>query len=64
MFIKHIEKTKKCDCVVEFIILMIFTCSTCFGRHIAHHQELKNCNCSLWFYICFWLPAAAMADLI
>ena len=30
---------------------MIFNCSTCFGRHIAHHQELKNCNCSLWIYI-------------
>jgi hypothetical protein len=26
-------------------------CSTCFEQHIAHHQELKNCNCSLWFYM-------------
>ena len=25
-------------------------------------QELKNFNCSLWFYIRFWLPAAAMAQ--
>ena len=33
-------------------------CSTCSGRHTAHHQELKNCNYSLWFYICLWLPAA------
>jgi hypothetical protein len=32
---------------------------TCFGRHIAHHQELKNCNCSLWFYTRFCLPIAA-----
>ena len=32
-----------------------------FWRHTAHHRELKNCNCSLWFYIRFWLPAAAMA---
>ena len=41
---------------------MFFNCSTCFGRHTAHHQELKNCNCSLWFYIRCWLPAAAMAQ--
>ena len=29
----------------------------CFGWHTAHRQELKNCNCSLWFYISFWSPA-------
>jgi len=23
---------------------------TCFGRPHAHHQELKNCSSSLWFY--------------
>jgi len=34
---------------------MFLNCSTCFGRNTAHHQELKNCNCSLWFYIRFWL---------
>jgi hypothetical protein len=39
---------------------MFLNCSTCFGRHTAHHQELKNCNCSLWFYIRLWLPSAAM----
>ena len=28
-------------------------CSTCFERHTAHHQELKNIICNLWFtYIC------------
>jgi hypothetical protein len=41
---------------------MFLNCSTCFGRHTAHHQELKNCNWNLWFYICFWLPAAAIAE--
>jgi hypothetical protein len=42
---------------------MFLNCSTCFGRHTAHHQEFKNCNFSLWFYIRFWLPvAAAMAE--
>jgi hypothetical protein len=35
---------------------MFLNCSTCFGRHTAHHQELKNFNCSLWFYIRVWLP--------
>jgi hypothetical protein len=30
---------------------MFLNCSTCFERHTAHHQELKNCNCSLWIYI-------------
>jgi len=41
---------------------MFINCSTCFEQHTAHHQELKNCNCSLWFYICLWLPAAVMAQ--
>ena len=36
---------------------MFLNCSTCFERHTAHHQELKNCNCSLWFYIRLRLPA-------
>jgi len=53
---------QRCDRVVEFIIPMFLNCSTCFGRNTAHHQELKNCNCSLWFYIRLWLPAAAMAQ--
>jgi hypothetical protein len=48
--------------VVEFIIPVFLNCSTCFGQHTAHHEELKNCNCSLWFYIRFTLPAAAMAE--
>jgi len=32
------------------------------AQHVSsdttHHQELQNCNCNLWFYICLWLPAA------
>jgi hypothetical protein len=38
---------------------MLLNFSTCLGRHTAHHQKFKNCNCSLWFYIRFWLPVAA-----
>jgi len=56
------KEPTRCNHVVEFIIPVFLNCSTCFGRHTAHHQELKNCNCSLWFYISFWLPAAAMAE--
>jgi hypothetical protein len=41
---------------------VFLNCSTCFGRHTAYHQELKDCNCSLWFYIRLWLPVAAMAE--
>jgi hypothetical protein len=35
----------------QFIILTFIYSSTCFGRHHAHHQELDNCNSSLWFYL-------------
>jgi hypothetical protein len=48
----------RCDRVLEFIIPVFLNCSTCFERHTAHYQELKNCNCSLWFYIPLRLPAA------
>jgi hypothetical protein len=61
LYLSQKEPTS-CDRVVEFIIPMFLNCSTCFGQHTTHHQELKNCNCSLWFYICFWLLVAAMAE--
>jgi hypothetical protein len=41
---------------------MFLNCSTCFERHTAHHQELKNCNYNLWFYIRLWLLAAVIAE--
>jgi len=56
------KEPTRCDHEVEFIIPMFLNCSTCFGRHTTYHQKLKNCNCSLWFYIRFLLPAAAMAQ--
>jgi len=56
------KEPTRCNRVVEFIIPMFLNCSTCFGRHTAHHQELKNCNCSLWFYVRLWLPVAEMAE--
>jgi len=47
--------TKKMRPCSRIIIPMCLNRSTCFERHTAHHQEPKNCNCSLWFYIRFWL---------
>jgi len=44
---------------IEFIIPIFINCSTCSERLTSHHQELKNSNCSIWFYIHLWLPAAA-----
>ena len=33
-----------------FYLKFIYS-STCFGRPHAHHQELKKCSSSLWFYL-------------
>jgi len=60
--VKLIERTNKMQPCSRIYYSNVLNCSTCFGWHTAHHQELKNCNCSLWFYICFWLPAAVMAE--
>ena len=54
----RIEITNKMRPCSRFIIPVFLNFSTFFDRHTAHHQELKNCNCSLWFYIRLWLPAA------
>jgi len=59
-----IKKTTRCKRVVEFIIPVFLNCSTCFRRHTAHYQGLKNCNCSLWFYVRLWLPVAMMAQAL
>jgi len=54
----HLEITNKMGPSVRIYYSDVFNCSTCFERHTVHHQELKNCNCSLWFYIRLWLSAA------
>ena len=38
--------------IFQFIILTFVYISTSFGRFPAHHQELNDCNDSLWFYLC------------
>ena len=37
--------------IFQFIILTFIYSSTCFGRSLAHHQELNVCSGSLWFYL-------------
>jgi hypothetical protein len=37
--------------IFQFIILTFIYSSTCFGRSLAHHQELNDCSSSLWFYL-------------
>jgi hypothetical protein len=63
---KRVSKFKVCKsvhhCTIEtshqpdattfqFIILTFIYSSICFGRFPAHHQELNDCNGSLWFYL-------------
>jgi len=37
--------------IFQFFILTFVYSSTCFGRFPAHHQDLNDCNGSLWFYL-------------
>ena len=61
--INYLEITNKMWPCIRTYYSKVSYCSTCFERHDAHHQELKNCICSLWFYIRLWLPAAVKAQL-
>ena len=40
-FVKYVEIKCQLDATEVFIADLI-ACSTCFGRHYAHHQELKS----------------------
>src|SRR5215475_7755573 len=37
--------------IFQFIVLTFVYSSTCFGRFLAHHQELNDCSGSLCFYL-------------
>jgi hypothetical protein len=58
-----LERTYKMCFFFIFYYSSVLNCSTCFGRHSAHHQELNDCSGSLWFYLrivvtvvlCSWL---------
>jgi len=44
----------------QFIILTFIYSSACFWGPRAHHQKLKNCSSSLWFYLCLsWSDRSA-----
>jgi len=34
---------------LQFIILTFIYSSICFGRPLAHHRDLNDCNSGLWF---------------
>jgi hypothetical protein len=40
--------------VFQFIILTFIYSSTCFGRFLAHRQDLNDCSGSLWFTFVSW----------
>ena len=51
-FLHFIQINHQSDATIfQFIILTFVYSSTCFGRFPAHHQELNDCNGSLWFYL-------------
>jgi hypothetical protein len=52
--LNYLEITNKMRPCVRIYYSNVSNCSTCFERHIAHHQELKNCICSLWFTYTWW----------
>jgi hypothetical protein len=54
--INNLEITNKMRPCIRIYYSNVPYCSTCFEGHVALHQKLKNCICSLWFYICLWLP--------
>jgi len=50
------------DATDGFFIADLIACSTCFGHHYAHHQELKSiiqvvAACGIW---CFGFQVAGM----
>jgi len=59
----HWEITNKMRPCIRIYYSNVSYCSMCFERHIAHHQELINCICSLWFYIRLWVPADRPATI-
>ena len=46
-FLNYWEITNKMRPRIRIYYSNVSYCSTCFERHIAHHQELTNCICSL-----------------
>ena len=60
--LNHTEITNKMQPCTRIYYYNVYQLLNMLRAHTAHHQELKNCNCSLWFYIRLWLPAAVKAE--
>ena len=56
------RKNQQDAAVQQNLLFQCFLIAQHVSSDTAHHQELKHCNCSLWFYIRLWLPAAVMAE--
>jgi hypothetical protein len=47
-----IQVNDQLDAAISPVYYLTFIySSTCFGRPLAHHQELNNCSSNLWFYL-------------
>jgi len=42
LLVYYVEIKCQLDATEVFIIADLIACSTCFGHHYAHHQELKS----------------------
>jgi hypothetical protein len=61
--ITYLEITNKMRPHIRIYYSNVSYCSTCFERHIARHQELKNSICSLWFtYVCGCRPLSTAGN--
>jgi hypothetical protein len=61
--INYLEITNKMRPCIRIYYSSVSYCSSCFERHIAHHQELRNCICILWFtYVCGCWPLSAAGN--
>ena len=55
LHVQYVEIKCQLDATEVFIADLI-ACSTCFGHHYAHHQELKS--------ITQWLPPVAFGAVV
>jgi len=51
----YVEIKCQLDATDSFFIAGLIYCSTCFGHHYAHHQELKSITqmvaaCGIWCF--------------
>ena len=62
---KYVEIKCQLDATEVFIADLI-ACSTCFGHHYAHHQELKRVlysGCCLWYFVLWFSSCCSGVEL-